>query len=69
MTGFESYVEDNLVKYTYGASTDFNKISRMRQHLLDKFPQAFIIAFRDGVKMDVREAVREFKANKNKKQL
>ena len=69
MTGFESYVEDNLVKYTYGASTDYNKISRMRQHLLDKFPQAFIIAFRDGVKMDVREAVREFKANKNKKQL
>lgn len=69
MTGFESYVEDNLVKYTYGASTDFNKISRMRQHLLEKFPQAFVIAFRDGVKMDVREAVREFKANKNKRQL
>lgn len=69
MTGFESYVEDNLVKYTYGASTDYNKISRMRQHLLEKFPQAFVIAFKDGVKMDVREAVREFKANKNNNRL
>lgn len=69
MTGFESYVEDNLVKYTYGASTDYNKISRIRQHLLEKFPQAFVIAFKDGVKMDVREAVREFKANKNNKRL
>lgn len=69
MTGFDSYVEDNLVKYTYGASTDYNKISRMRQHLLEKFPQAFVIAFKDGVKMDVREAVREFRANINNKQL
>lgn len=69
MTGFESYEEDNYVKYTYGASTDFNKIKRLRQHLLDKFPQAFIIAFRDGRKIDVREAVREFKTNKNRKRI
>ncbi len=69
MTGFDSYVEDKLVKYTYGSSTDLNKINRIRQHLLDKFPQAFVIAFKDGVKMDVREAIREFNANNNKNQL
>lgn len=69
MTGFDSYVEDKLVKYTYGSSTDLNKINRIRQHLLDKFPQAFVIAFKDGVKMDVKEAIREFNANNNKNQL
>lgn len=63
ITGVESYVEDNYVKYTYGASTDLNKILRVRQHLLEKFPQAFVIAFRDGEKMDVGQAVREFKTN------
>lgn len=63
ITGFESYVEDNYVKYTYGASTDLNKILRVRQHLLEKFPQAFVIAFKDGEKMDVGQAVREFKTN------
>ena len=63
ITGVESYVEDNYVKYTYGASTDLNKILRVRQHLLEKFPQAFVIAFKDGEKMDVGQAVREFKTN------
>lgn len=63
ITGVESYVEDNYVKYTYGASTDLNKILRVRQHLLEKFPQAFVIAFKDGKKMDVGQAVREFKTN------
>lgn len=69
MTGFDCYEEDNYFKYTYGASNDFNKISRLRQHLLDKFPQAFIIAFKDGAKMNLGEAVREFKTNKNGKHL
>jgi N-acetylmuramoyl-L-alanine amidase len=32
--------------------------------LLDKFPQAFIIAFKDGQKMDVRQAIQEFKNRK-----
>ena len=69
ITGVESYVEDNYVKYTYGASTDLNKILRVRQHLLEKFPQAFVIAFKDGEKMDVGQAVREFKTNNKRKHL
>jgi N-acetylmuramoyl-L-alanine amidase len=31
---------------------------------LDKFPEAFIIAFKDGEKMDVRQAIAEFKRKK-----
>ncbi len=60
----DSYNEGNLVKYTYGASTDYNEIYRLRKSILDKFPEAFIIAFKNGEKMDVRQAVKEFKSNK-----
>ena len=52
------------MKYTCGSSTDYNEIYRLRKSLLDKFPQAFIIAFKNGEKMDVRQAIREFKSNK-----
>ena len=60
------YEEGGLYKYTVGASEDYNEVSRLRKTLQEKFPQAFIIAFKDGKKMDVREAIREFKNRRNK---
>lgn len=60
----DSYVENGMVKYTIGASNDYNEIYRLRKSLLDKFPQAFIIAFKNGQKMDVNQAIREFKSKK-----
>jgi len=65
--GFEDvdyYKEGDLVKYTYGASTNYNEIYRLRKTILEKFPQAFIIAFKNGTKMDVNQAIREFKSNR-----
>lgn len=56
------YKEGELVKYTYGASTDYNEIYRLRKSILDKFPEAFIIAFKNGEKMNVSQAIREFKS-------
>jgi len=35
--------------------------------LQGEFPQAFIIAFKNGQKMNVNEAIREFKNNKQKR--
>lgn len=64
LEGIESYTENNLIKYTYGASTDYNEIYRLRKSILDKFPEAFIIAFKNREKIDVRQAIREFKSNK-----
>ena len=64
LTGVESYEENGMVKYTYGASTDYNEIYRLRKSILDKFPEAFIIAFKDGVKTDINKAIREFKSNR-----
>ena len=60
----DSYEEGGLYKFTVGASTDYNEIYRLRKSLLDKFPQAFIIAFKNGQKMDVRQAIEEFKNRK-----
>ena len=58
------YQEKGLYKYTYGESTDYNKVLRMRREIASKFKDAFIIAFKDGKKMDVNQAIKEFKNNK-----
>ena len=55
-----------MFKYTVGASPDFDEISELKKELQVKFPQAFIIAFRDGEKINTGEAIREFKKNKQK---
>ena len=60
----DCYQEGGLYKYTLGSSEDYNEIFRLRKAQLGNFPQAFIIAFKDGQKMNVQEAVREFKSKK-----
>ena len=59
------YKDGNIYKYTVGASTNYNEIYRLRKQLLSKFPEAFIIAFKHGQRMDVQQAIREFKKLKN----
>lgn len=58
------YQEGGFYKYTVGASADYNEIAQLRKSLASSFPQAFIVAFKNGRKMNVQEAIREFKANK-----
>lgn len=65
-TEFDSFQEGNLVKYTLGASTNYNEIYRLRKEKMEKFPEAFIIAFKNGKKYDVNQAIREFKQNRNR---
>lgn len=65
-TEFDSFKEGSLVKYTIGSSTNYNEIYRLRKEKLDKFPEAFIIAFKNGEKYDVNQAIREFRQNRNK---
>ena len=59
----ESFKEGGSVKYTVGASDDYNEMARLRRSLLDKFPEAFVVAFRGGEKMDINEAIRMFREN------
>ena len=58
------YQDGGMYKYTVGASPDYNEISQLRKQLLDRFPQAFIVAFKDGKRCDVQEAIREFRRKK-----
>lgn len=62
----EYYQEGGLCKYTYGASTDYNKVLRTKREIAPKFKDAFIIAFKNGKKTSVSAAIEEFKKKRNK---
>lgn len=59
------YKERGIYKYTYGESTDYNRILRLKRSKVDaKFKDAFIIAFKNGEKMNINQAIKEFKQNR-----
>ena len=64
---YDYYVDGKTYKYTVGCSENYNEIYRLRKTILYKFPQAFIIAFKNGERTDVVEAIREYKRNKSNK--
>ena len=66
LDGVDFYREGALFKYTCGASANYNEIYKLRKQLLERFPDAFIVAFVAGQKCNVNEAIRAFKAHKNK---
>lgn len=66
LKGVDYYKEKDIYKYTYGASGDYNRVLRTKRTITAKFKDAFIIAFRDGEKMNVNEAIAEFKKRRNK---
>ena len=67
LTDVDNYQEGGMYKYTVGASEDYNAIYRLRKEIADKFPQAFIVAFKEGARIDVNKAIAEFKQRKAKK--
>ncbi len=56
----KEYREGGMYKYTVGASEDYNEINRLRRQLSKTFKQAFIVAFKNGQRMDIQQAIREF---------
>lgn len=64
LKGVKHYKENGMYKYTYGESTDYNEILRLKKTVSSKIKDAFIIAFKNGKKMDTATAIREFKKNK-----
>lgn len=65
LTPVDSYKENGIIKYTYGEDTNYNKILRLKRDKIDsKFKDAFIIAFKNGIKMNINQAIREFKQNR-----
>ncbi len=51
------FTENGLYKYTLGEETDYNLIVKLRKEILNKFPNAFIIAFVGDKKLSAKEAL------------
>ncbi len=66
LSPIDHYKENGMFKYTYGASDDYNEIASLRKQILAKFPEAFIVAFKGSKRVDINEAIAEWK-KKNKK--
>lgn len=60
----DCYEDGGMLKYTYGASTDYDAVKNTRRSLAGKFPQAFIVAFVGGKRTDLQEALRIYRSNK-----
>lgn len=52
----DKYFESNLWKYTVGSEKKFADIQAVLKTTKEKFPDAFVIAFKDGKKIPVPEA-------------
>ena len=59
LEGVESYQEGGLWKYTVGSTGSYAEIRQLRAQVVKVFPQAFIVAFKNGEKMDTQKAIRE----------
>lgn len=66
LKGVDYYKEGGIYKYTYGDSPDYNKVLRTKRTIAAQFKDAFIIAFKDGKKMNINAAIDEFKRKRNK---
>lgn len=64
----DTYKDANshLTKYTIGCSTDYDSIVKLRKSLIADFPQAYIVAFKDGKSVNLAQAINEYKKNKRK---
>lgn len=57
----EHYYDKGLYKYTYGATTDYNEIVRLKKKVNEKFKDAFIVAFIRDERIDTKEAIALYK--------
>ena len=63
-TDYNQYTENGMTKYTIGETTDYNEILRLKSELQATFGDCFVVAFKEGQKMNISEAIKEYKRNK-----
>lgn len=51
------YEENNLYKYTCGASEDYNTIKHLQRKVSEKISGTFIVAFQGGKRIDLKTAI------------
>ena len=60
----DCYQDGKTWKYTVGATSNYAEIRQLRQEVAKKFPQAFIVAFKNGERIDTQAAIQELKKKK-----
>ena len=55
----DSYREGNVFKYTIGSTSNYSEIVKLKKSLMEDFPESFIIAFKDGQRIDVNAALKK----------
>ncbi len=61
------FMDGDMFKYTIGESQDYNEMVRLRNKLNKDFPQAFVVAFKKGRRINTSEAIAEYVKNKKTK--
>lgn len=61
LTPVDYYYDKGLYKYTYNATTDYNKILQVKKKVNEKFKDAFIVAFINGERIDTQKAIALYK--------
>ncbi len=52
--------EKNIYKYYYGNTSDYNKIQLLKKYAKEKgYPSAFVVAFKDGKKLNLSEVLKK----------
>ena len=59
--GVEEINIDGCYKYIYGKTTTFDEISKVQKEIKQQYPDAFIIAIKNGKKIPVNEAIKQTK--------
>lgn len=62
----ECYREGRIYKYTWGSTTNYPESQKRRKEICKLFPQSFVIALRNGERIDLQQAIKEYKQNKNR---
>lgn len=57
------YVHQGSYKYTVGAETDYNAILKFFNEIKPSYPGCFVIALKDGNRVDLSEAIKATKKN------
>lgn len=56
LTGTSYYKDGNLYKYTIGECATFSEAATLKKSIAEKFPDAFIVAFINGERVDLNTA-------------
>lgn len=59
--------ENDVYKYMCGDTSDYNEIQKTLKKVRDKFPEAFIVAYQGGQKIDIQTAINAWKNQQTKK--